>query len=458
MGGTTTAPAAAAAVRPAGGVEAPPPGLRMPPILQTLAWGLAPTWLMGHCARRFGDTFTLRFVPGDLRLVVFSDPQAVKTLFSAPDDVAPKEMGLSPMTPVMGPNSILVLTGEGHMRQRKLLLPAFHGDRMREHEQVMVQATQRDMRTWPVGEPVRVQQGMRRITMEVILRAVFGVEAERMNPMRVAIVELLEPPRLQALQRRRMSRPGQARPIGPMGRALDRLDALIYEEIAHRRAADDVEQRPDILSLLLQARDENGEPMSDAELRDELVTLLLAGHETTAATAAWAIERLVRHPPQLRRLMAEIDAGESDEYLTAVVNETLRVRPVAPLAARKLLQDLQVGRYLLPEGTHAAVSMYLTNRNPNAYEDPDAFRPERFLESSPETFSWVPFGGGIRRCVGAAFATLETKMILRTVLRELEPKLPRTLLTRRGEAVAWPNFVFAPMRGARVVWQRRTGA
>jgi cytochrome P450 len=198
--------------------------------------------------------------------------------------------------------------------------------------------------------------------------------------------------------------------------------------------------------------------MTDVELRDELVTLLLAGHETTATAVAWAIERLVRHPEKLRRLVAEVDAegeGGGDEYMRAVVNETLRVRPVVPMVARMLTEDLRVAGYDLPQGTRVFPSIYLTNRNPRVYEDPEEFRPERFVGEAPETFSWIPFGGGIRRCIGASFAQLEMKLILRTVLSELEPKLPRGRRWRSGEWIRRRAITLVPAAGARVVWRRR---
>jgi cytochrome P450 len=436
-----------------------PPGPRAPAFLQTLAWALAPTWVMDRCAERLGKTFTLTFAPSGLKLVMVSDPEDVKTVFTAPADVAPSAAGSSPVAPVLGTRSVLVLTGPEHMRQRKLLLPPFHGERMREYEDVIVEATRRDMASWPLGTPMRLQERTRKITLEVILRAVFGVEAERMGPLKSAIAGLLEPVRTVAILRALLTRPSLERPSGAVGRALDRLDAVIYEELARRRAQENLAGRTDILSLLLQARDEDGEAMTDGELRDELVTLLLAGHETTATSVAWAVERLVRHPHKLARLVAEIDGerdGGSDEYMTAVVNETLRVRPVVPLVARMLMEELQVGEYRLPQGTRVVPSIYLTNRNPRVYEDPAEFKPERFLQSAPETFAWIPFGGGIRRCIGASFALLEMKLILRTVLSELEPCLPEQgRRWRRGEWYRRRAITLVPAAGARVVWKSR---
>ncbi|MGH2863820.1 MAG: cytochrome P450 [Solirubrobacteraceae bacterium] len=445
-----------------------PPGPRMAPAAQTLAWALAPTWVMDQCARRLGDAFTLTFAPSGLKLVIFGDPQAVKQVFTAPPEVAPSGAGSSAVAPVLGRNSVLTLTGPEHMRQRKLLLGPFHGERMREYEQVIVQATRRDMESWPLGRPLRMQRHTRAITLEVIVRAVFGVEAQRMGPLKRAIRELAEPVRVLAVLRALTRPPTGARPSGAIGRALDRLDALIYAEIARRRGASDIERRADIMSLLLLARDEDGEAMTDVELRDELVTLLLAGHETTATSVAWALERLVRHRQMLARLTAEIDAaGESDgardgareQYMTAVVSETLRVRPVVPIVVRVLSEELQVGSYLLPRGTRVAPSIYLTNRSARVYDEPEAFRPERFLEAAGgraiSQFSWIPFGGGIRRCIGASFAQMEMRVMLRTMLSELAPRAPEGWRGRRDELIRRRAVTLVPAAGASVVWERR---
>jgi cytochrome P450 family 135 len=437
--------------------EALPRGPRLPPLALTLVWALAPTWVMDQCARRYGDAFTLTFGPSGRKLVMLSDPEAVKAVFTAPPGVAPSAAGASPIAPVMGPSSVITLTGPEHMRQRKLLLPPFHGERMREYEDVIVQATRRSMADWPLGEPMKLSVRTRAITLEVILRAVFGVEAERMGALREAIGGLLTPTQTPALLLAALRRPVEARPTGALGRALDHLDEVIYAEIARRRAQQDLGERADILSLLLLARDEDGQEMTDQELRDELVTLLLAGHETTATAVAWAVERLVRHPDKLARLVAEIDAGEGDEYMQAVISETLRVRPVVPMVVRVLQEPLQVGGRELPAGARVVPSIYLTNRNPSVYEAPSEFRPERFLDKSPETFSWIPFGGGIRRCIGASFATLEMKLILHTVLSELSPSVPTRggRLWRKGEWNQRRAITLVPAAGARVVWRRR---
>jgi cytochrome P450 len=452
---TATGVASAPAVPRAYGV---PPGPRAPALFVNIVWAFAPTWVLEQCARRIGESFTLTMWPSGLEMVMLSNPDEVKSLFTASPEIAPSSVGKSPVAGVMGPSSVVVLTGPEHMRQRKLLLPPFHGERMREYEDVIVAATRRDIARWPIGEETRLLPHTRRITLEVILRAVFGVESERMGPLRGAIEGLLRPINPLRLLRIALSRPDPGRPTGAFGAALDRLDALIYDELARRRAQADLEQRPDILSLLLQARDEDGNAMSDSELRDELVTLLLAGHETTATSVAWAIERLVRHTRKLERLLAEIDAGEGEEYLMAVVHETLRVRPVVPLVVRVLTEDFQVGERVLPAGTRAAPCIYLVNRNPRVYEQPEEFRPERFLGSAPETFSWIPFGGGIRRCIGASFALLEMKLILRTALSELAPSLPVRARAGAGERITRRAITLVPREGARVVWQRRERA
>ena len=433
-----------------------PPGPRLPALAQTVAWAFAPAWFMERCARTLGEAFTVTFAPSGFQLVFLSDPRAVKQIFTAPPELAPSGAANSPIAPVLGPSSVLVLTGPEHMRQRKLLLPPFHGERMREYSETIVQATRRELASWPTGRVMGMQQPARRITLEVILRAVFGVEAERMEPMRAAVAQLLEPARTLRLLRNALTRPRLERPGGEFGAALDHLDRLLYAEIALRRSQADLSARSDILSLLLLARDEDGQAMSDQELRDELITLLTAGHETTATTVAWALERLVRHPRVLARLLAEVDAGDSDSYLEAVVEETLRLRPVVPIVSRVLAREMQVGDRLLPAGTRLAPCIYLTNRSPRAYRDPDAFEPERFLDSPPETFSWIPFGGGIRRCIGAAFAQLEAKLILRTILSELEPQRPAGPLSARRELTRRRGVTLVPARGARVVWRRRS--
>jgi cytochrome P450 len=459
-----------------------PPGPRWPALAQTVAWAVSLPWMLDRCGERYGEMFTMRFFPSGRRIVVVSGPELVKQVFAAPPEVAPSAAGVSPIAAVMGPSSVLTLTGPEHIRQRRLLLPPFHGERMKEYEETIVEATRRDIAQWPLGVPMALQERTRAITLEVILRAVFGVEAERMEELREAVGALFAPLTLPMLLRVALSRPTLERPKGGFGRALDHLDEVIYAELARRRAQHDLGERTDILSLLMlaetgthaegechpaSARDEQGVAMSDAELRDELVTLLLAGHETTATSVAWAIERLVRQPDKLARLTAEIDEGESDEYMQAVIHETMRVRPVVPLVVRILEEPLRVGEHELPVGTRVAPSIWLTNRDPGTYEQPREFRPERFLDRQPETFAWIPFGGGIRRCIGASFALLEMKLMLRTILAEVEPSLPHDARRRRlplaarrqsferGERIRRRAITLVPGAGTRVVWRER---
>jgi cytochrome P450 len=430
-----------------------PPGPRIPKALQTLAWIVMPTVVMDRCHERFGDPFTLTLAPSGRKLVLFGEPDAVRTIFTAPPGVAPSAAGDTPIAGVLGPSSVLTLVGPAHLRQRRLLLPPFHGERMREYADVIEDATRRDMAGWPLRRPMRLHPHMQAITLEVIMRAVFGVEADRTQALREAILGVTDNT-LRAILRIGFTASNQ-RPGGRLGQALDRLDRVIHQELARRRAQPDLEQRVDILSLLLLARDEDGQALTDAELRDELVTLLLAGHETTATAVTWAIERLVRHPAALRRLLDEVDAGESEEYLEAVVNETLRVRPVVPTVVRKLTQPLEIGGRVVPAGVRVVPSIYLTNRNPRVYDAPSEFRPERFVGVTPDTYSWIPFGGGVRRCIGAAFAQMEMRVILRTVLSELEPVAPGGPLGRLGEPIRRRAVTLAPALRGRVVWRRR---
>jgi cytochrome P450 family 135 len=444
-----------------------PPGPRWPAAVQTAAWAVALPRVLDRCRDRYGEMFTMRFFPSGRRIVVVSGKELAKQVFTASPEVAPSAAGVSPIAPVMGPSSVLTLTGPEHIRQRRLLLPPFHGERMRDYEETIVDATRRDLEGWPLGVAMTLQERTRAITLEVILRAVFGVEAERMDAMREAVGALFMPLTVPMVLRIALTRSTPGRPTGEFGRALDRLDTVMYAELERRRTQEDLAERKDILSLLLQARDEQGEGMSDAELRDELVTLLLAGHETTATSVAWAIERLVRHPDKLARLAEEIDVGESEEYMGGVIHETMRVRPVVPLVVRILVQPLRVGGHTLPAGTRVAPAIWLTNRDAREYEAPTEFRPERWEGRQPETFSWIPFGGGIRRCIGASFALLEMKLMLRTILAELQPSLPpaprRGPLPAAAGATRWAGgerirrraITLVPGDGARVVWRRR---
>jgi cytochrome P450 len=291
---------------------------------------------------------------------------------------------------------------------------------------------------------------MQAVTLEVILRAVFGVtDEQRRDQLRVLLGGLLAQsasPRMQfgVLLARRFNRPG---PLVALARQTALVDELLLAEIAERRAEESAGERDDILSLLMAARFEDGSQMSDRELRDQLVTLLLAGHETTATALAWTFDLLLRNPPQLERLTEEVRAGDGDAYLRAVITESLRLRPVVPLAGRRLNATLQHDGYALPAGTDVTPAIWLTHTREDLYPEPLAFRPERFLDNGPATYSWIPFGGGVRRCLGAAFAEFEMRVVLTEVLRACR----LTAADRRPERIARRNITFSPARGTPVV-------
>jgi len=425
-----------------------PAGPRMPPALQTAIWVRRAQWLLSQCAARFGDTFTLRIVP-EGTWVILSDPADVKQVFTGDPRVFHAGEGNRILLPVLGEHSLLLLDEDAHMEQRKLLLPPLHGERMQRYGGLMRQIAGREIDAWPSGEPYRLRPRMQAITLEIILRAVFGLErGERLERLRVELRGLLD-----MLTRPHMflfpvlMGPERLARFGPFQRLHHRVDELIYAEIADRRRAPDLEQREDILSMMLQARHEgDGSPMTDRELRDELLTLLVAGHETTANALAWAVERLIRHPDKLARLAAEVQAGET-AYLEAVVTETLRLRPVISLVARRLTQPVEIGGWRLPAGVTVAPSIYLVHRRPDVYPDPEAFCPERFLERKPGTYTWIPFGGGVRRCIGGSFAHFEMQAVLAELVarRRLEPARPE------AEPVLRRAITETPRRDAEVV-------
>jgi len=397
-----------------------PPGPKRSNALTAMRFLLRGPQFLEACHARYGDAFTIRLNTGRT-VVIVSDPAVVKEVFQRSGDDLHAGAGNVVLKPILGARSVLLLDGPEHLRQRRLMLPLFHGERMRAYGETMRDVAERHISQWPVGRSFAVHPTMQAITLEIILRTVFGVEEqERVERLAAPMKRLLnstdQPLRLLLLQ---FTRSAGAKPRSPWGRVyalMAPVDALIHEQIAERRA--DAEPRDDILSLLLAARDEDGNALTDAELRDELMTLLLAGHETTATALAWTVERLVRSPRVLRRLLEELEAGESTDYLDATIKEALRLRPVIPGVIRQLQQPLSIGGMELPKGVHIAPSIYLIHRRPDVYPEPDAFRPERFLgEDTPNTYEWLPFGGGIRRCLGASFALYEMRIVLQTVLR-----------------------------------------
>jgi len=426
-----------------------PPGPRTPKLVQTAQLLRDPVPFMEKARRRYGETFTAR-VARIGHIVFITDPPSIKALYSADRDniVAPGRNAI--LEPLLGPQSLLLVNDSEHLSRRKLMLPAFHGERMRGYEQVMEGAAEREVGRWPVGESFPLHPSMQAITLDVIMRAVFGVTEERRDDLRERLLLILgatQSPLALALTVDWAQRLGIFRRVRE---AIAESDEILAAEIQERRADPDLADREDILSMLVAARDENGEGMSDGELRDQLMTLLMAGHETTATGLAWTFDLLFRTPAAMERLLAEIE-NDDHEYLDAVVEESLRLRPVVMFAGRQLRKPMELGGYELEEGTVVGASMYLAHTREDVFPTPYAFRPERFLDESPDTYSWVPFGGGTRRCIGAAFAQFEMRVVLRTILRmvELRPA------TDEPEEMMRRNVTLSPRRGTPAVVERR---
>jgi cytochrome P450 len=429
-----------------------PPGPSAPALVQATRWMRSPVSLMEECRERYGETFTVRMARVG-ELVFISDAPSVKRLFSADRENRLPEGRSVLLEPVLGRRSLLLLEGEDHLRSRRLMLPPFHGERMRAYEAVMERAADRELDSWPLGRRFPLHPRMQTITLEVILRAVFGVEdparRERLRGLLVRLLEVTSSPRAQVigLLSRRLGRIG---PYGRLLRLMEDVDAALFEQIAERRGDPGAGDRDDILSLLVEARFEDGEPMSDSEIRDQLMTLLLAGHETTATALAWAFDLLFRSPDAFDRLRAEL-AERRDGYLDAVATETLRVRPVVPSVGRLITSNTTLGGFDLPAGTAVMASIYLVHTREDLYAAPYEFRPDRFLEGAPETYSWIPFGGGTRRCLGAAFASFEIKVVLRTILRRAVLRAG----TDRPEPYGHRNVTLSPRNGTPAVLEER---
>ena len=433
-----------------------PPEPSLSPALQTLRWLFRPIAFMGDCRRRYGDAFSIKFIGFETPLVMISDPEAIRALYTA------RENGLPPgrtvtLEPIMGPQSILLQEGSEHLARRKLMLPPFHGERMRAYEQVVSEVIEREIDRWPTGETFPIHPRMQAVTLEVILRAVFGVvDPGRLDRLRAVLGGLLgklSSPSLQFAVLLAGRLPGFD-PMAQVRRVIAEADELLFAEIAERRSAADAERRDDILSLLMSARFEDGEAMSDGELRDQLMTLLLAGHETTATALAWTIDLLLRNPSAMARLEAEVASDDGEEYMRATISEGLRLRPVIPLAGRRLHSELEVDGFTLPAGTDVTPSIWLTHTRADIYPEPFAFRPERFIEQSPETYSWIPFGGGARRCLGAAFAEFEMRIVLRALVGRCELRAGQS----GPQGIARRNVTFSPRAGTPVVMTARKPA
>ena len=398
--------------------------------MQTVEWIARPTDLFRRSAARFGEPFTLRTLWADGPMVVFSDPEAIRRVYAAPPEALHGGASSTVLEPFAGPSSILLLGGAEHMRQRKLMLPPFHGDRMESHRATVAALAAAELDRWEPGRPLRTLPRMQELTLDVILRVVLGAPDEQ---LRAAIREALDMTTSLARMVALSLAPHGTPPWRRFEHAVARVDALLRAAIAARRAAP---AGPAVIDDLIAAGS------TEDELRDQVVTLLAAGHETTAGSLAWALERLARHPRVAARLR---DGG--DEYLDATVKEVLRIRPVLSITPRKVVEPFALDGWTLPPGVHVTPCIYLAHRRPELWPDPTAFRPERFLDGAPAPYSWLPFGGGVRRCAGAAFATMELHEVLRAVVRrfELRPDRPD------GERMRRRGVTLTPSRGGRVV-------
>lgn len=424
-----------------------PPGPNNSSLVQTMRWAFRPLPFMAENRRRYGDSFSVRFLGFERPMVLISDPAAIKALYTERAHGMPPGRNII-LEPIVGSRSLLIQEGAEHLSRRKLMLPPFHGERMRSYEAVVEEVVAAEIDSWPIGREFPVHARMQAITLEVILRAVFGVsQGPRLDRLRGMLETVLQetaaPTRqLIGLATRRFGGGPWARFEGK----LREVDELLYAEIREHRARGGLEERDDILSMLMLAEFEDGGAMGDEELRDQLMTLLLAGHETTATALAWTFDLLLRHPAAVGRLRDSLAAGE-DEYLRATISESLRLRPVIPLAGRRLATELLADGLTLPAGTDVTPAIWLTHTRADLYPEPFAFRPERFLESPPDTYGWIPFGGGIRRCIGAAFAEYE----MRTILREFVERAELAPVDPAPEGVRVRNITLAPAKGTRVI-------
>jgi cytochrome P450 len=419
----------------------------MPMPLQTmLVWGQMERFL-GACRRRYGSVFTIKAAPVGT-LVYISDVDDIAKVFKGDPDLYRAGEGNVVFEPVMGARSLLRIDGEEHLEIRREMLPPFHGENVRRFADLIEEVVRQQMVQWPVGEPFALHPQMHAITLEIIIRAVIGVEGQgelaRFRPVLREVASLGGPLMLMWLW------PGLGR-FGRWRRYREvhaEAERLLFEEIGRRRACTDLAERQDVLSSLIRSTE-----MDDETLRDQLMTLLLAGHETTATALSWTFERLMRHPESLARLEASLASGD-DEYVDAVIKEALRVRPVVFAVARKLSSPVEVGGYMLPTGTTVMPTIGLVQNLEENFDDAAAFRPERFLDGRTESYTWIPFGGGTRRCIGAPFSMFEMRIVLGSVLGEFELRAP----SPESESLSMRHVTHTPGRGAETILTRRAGA
>jgi cytochrome P450 len=424
-----------------------PPGPRAPAVVNTANLVRRPLESLLGWYRRYGDMFTVEYLIFGTGVYV-ADPAAIRELLTGDQSDLRAGEANEPLAPLVGHKSVLVLDGAEHLRQRRLLLPPFQGSAVHAFREVIRDVAAAEVERWQPGAEIVMRDRMRALTFEVICRAVFGVvEPERIERLRAALLPITDIGPVTSFLPRPLRRDlGRLSPWSRLQRRLRRADELLYAEIERRRREPGLEDRTDVLSLLLRARDEDGEPMTDVELRDELMTMLAAGHETTATGLAFAFDLLLRDPEVLGRLRDEL-GGDDDTYLDAVVTESLRLRPVIDAVERTLTEPRTVGEYELPPGIRVYPAIVVVQRREDLYPEADRFRPERFVDDGAESYSWLPFGGGIRRCIGAALAQAEMAEVIRTVLSrvELRPVRPEpdpvvlrgiTLVPRHGTPVA----------------------
>jgi cytochrome P450 len=448
---------------PAGPIEAAeaanlsaPPTIDQPRLLQTLRFNQRQIEFVFRAGRELGEVFHMNgIVEGGP--VITSHPDHVRSLFTAKPEQAPSLTGESPLRPVVGPNSVLTAVGPQHMRQRKLLLPPFHGEAIEQYAQMIADAAEREIDRWPVGTPFALAPRMQAITLDVIMAGIFGIEGKpergtREHKLRQVTKRLIDASTWPLAQVTELININRTEPAGLMKIGLDILDRATYAVIEQRRHATDLEQRRDILSLLLQAKTESGEAMSDEELRDELLTLVLAGHETTANSLAWTWERLVRNPEAHAALRDAVRSdADAEERIEATIVEGMRSRPVIPIIGRRVKVPWRLGDYAVPAETPVAISILLVHHREDVYPEPFEFRPERWLGRKPGTYEWIPFGGGIRRCLGAALAMAEQRVVLETMARRLDLEADDPA----PEHAVHRNVTMIPGRGARVVIRSR---
>jgi cytochrome P450 family 135 len=423
-----------------------PPGPRAPAPINTARLVQRPMQSLLGWRERYGDVFTVPLLVFGVGVYV-CDPDAIRDMLTGDQSDLHAGEANAPLMPVVGERSLLTLDGPEHLRHRRLLLPPFQGSAVTSFREGIRDVAETEVERWQIGERFTVRDRMRALTFEVIARAVFGVtERERIERLRTALVAVLDMTPYFLLPNALRRDLGAWSPWGRFQRRLRAADALVYDEIARRRDAPDLDERTDVLSLLLRARDEDGQPLSDRELRDELMTMLLAGHETTATGLAFAFDLLGRNPQVLARLRDELAADSGDAYLDSVVTETLRLRPVIDASERTLTKPRTIGGYELPAGIRVYPTIAVVHHREDLYPEPEQFRPERFLDGRAQSYAWLPFGGGIRRCIGAALAQAEMAEVIRTVVTrvELRPMRPEpdpivmrgvTLVPRHGTPV-----------------------